>query len=493
MSDKFILSVDQGTSATKCVLIDKNGRIAAKGSSPLGESYPAPGWVDQDPEAIWESVGQAAKACLAGRSPSCVEAVALSTQRESMLLWERESGRPLSPLISWQDRRSVGECEEMRALGVGDMVRERSGLPLDPMFSALKAKWLLDSCDPQRARSAAGELCLGTVDSFLLSRFGGGHVTEAGNASRTQLLNVRQGVWDVDLLEVFDIPLQALPRVLKSNGPFPAVRGVDGLVDGTPVMAVMGDSHAALFGHGAFKPGKVKATYGTGSSVMGLVGKVMNMHPGVCLTIGWDVGEPALAAEVNIRSSGATIRWLANLFGVEPADVADWAERCAASGRDAAVLVPGFNGLGGPWWDNNATGVISGLTLDSGKESLALAALESIPNQIADVVEILGQGGLGVESLCADGGPTGNRFLMQLQADLAGVPVACSLDAELSALGAAHLAGLGAGWWDWEALGRLERPNETYRPLMADAERNRRRERWRAALAKAFSPSCLPR
>lgn len=486
MSEKFILSVDQGTSATKCALIGRDGRIAARGSAALGETYPAPGWVDQDPEAIWESVGQAVAACLAGRDPGCVEAVALSTQRESMLLWERGTGKPLSNLVSWQDRRSVEACEALQKAGHGPLVRERSGLPLDPMFSALKAKWLLDEYDPERRRAEQGEVCLGTIDSFLLTRFAGGdHLTEAGNASRTQLLNVRKAEWDPDLLAVFGVPGAALPRVCPSNGPFPAVRGVRGLPDGVPVLGVLGDSHAALFGHGAFRPGRVKATYGTGSSVMGLVDDADRLHPGICLTIGWLVDAPALAAEANIRSSGATLKWVANLLGIEPGDAADLAREQAASGREGAVVIPGFNGLGAPWWDNAASGLVDGLRLDSGRESLCLGAMEAIPNQITDVVEILSEGGLRVESLSADGGPTRNAFLMQMQADFAGVPVMRALDAELSALGAAHLAGLGAGWWYWKELEGMERPREIYAPIMDEEERRRVRRRWKAALEKA--------
>lgn len=486
MQEKFILSIDQGTSATKCVLIGKDGVIAAKGSAPLGETYPAPGWVDQDPEEIWQSMGKAAKACLDGRDPSCVECVAFSTQRESMLLWDRKTGKPISPLISWQDLRSVGECEKIRAEGHAELVRQRSGLPLDPMFSALKAKWLLDTYDEKRVRSGKGELCLGTIDSFFLSRFSGSdHLTEAGNASRTQLLNVRTARWDDDLLAVFNIPAAALPRVVKSCGPFPAVRGVDGLLDGTPVMAALGDSHAALFGHGAFAPGRVKATYGTGSSVMGLLSNYDKMHPGICLTIGWDIDGPALAAEANIRSSGATIRWLAKLFGKQSQEIADLAEQHAAAGQEGAVIIPGFNGLGAPWWDRKATGLISGLTLDSSLSSLALGAIESIPNQITDVLELISSGVGKIESLCVDGGPTRNAFLMQLQADLSGVPVVRLLDAEISALGAAHLAGLGAGWWSWAELKGLERPEEIYRPKMSDERRNAMRERWKGVLARA--------
>ena len=485
MNKKFIIAVDQGTSATKCVLINKQGQIVTKASSPLGESYPAAGWVEQDPEEIWSSIDQAITACLDGRDPACVEAVAFSTQRESMLLWEKTTTKPLSNLISWQDQRTAAECEKMTSPELAKLVREKSGLPLDPMFSALKAKWLLDNFDPERNKAKAGKICLGTIDSFILSRLSGKeHITEIGNASRTQLLNIHTAAWDNDLLAVFNIPLQALAKVTPSVGPFPAIRGIGSLREGTPVMAVLGDSHAALFGHGAFKPGQVKATYGTGSSVMGLIDDSVNLHSGLCLTIAWQLAKPALAVEANIRSSGATIRWLANFLGITSQEVADLAEKADS---ESICLIPGFNGLGAPWWDSSASGIISGLSLNSRKENLARAALESIPNQITDVIEIMQNGGFKLDRLYTDGGPTRNKLLMQMQADWLDRPVVRSLNSELSALGVAELAGLGLGWWSWQELENMNRPQEIYQPEMPIAQRQIIREKWKKALEKAKS------
>lgn len=487
MPNSFILAINQGSTATRCALVDGRGRLVSKASAALSESHPAPGWVDQNPSEILASLGKAVTDCLAGRDPSCVEAVALGNQRESVLLWDRRTGLPVSSLISWQDTRSTEECERIRALGHAALVHERSGLPLDPMFSALKAKWLLDIYDPDRSRANAGEIGLGTVDSFLLGRFSGTeHLTEVGNASRTQLLNLSTGDWDDDLLRIFNIPRAVLPRVTKSNGPFPSVKGVPGIPDGTPILAVLGNSHASLFGHGAFRAGILKATYGSGCSVMGLVENGVDIHPGLCRSIAWNLdGKPVMAVEANIRSASAALRWVAGLFGIAPWEVALQAERLHAKGRDGAVVIPGFNGLGAPWWDNNATGLVSGLTLDSRADSLFLGAMESIPQQIADVLDCIAERGGKVDAIYADGDASSNAFLMHLQADLAGAPVFKSTESELAALGAAHMAGLGAGWWTWKDLEAFERPREIYHPLMPLQERERRRGRWRKAMARA--------
>ena len=487
MTSPLILAVDQGTSATKCALVDRTGAIIARGRAPLGEKHPKPGWVEQDPVEIWESVRRAVADCLDGQDPSRVAALGFSTQRESLALWDRRTGEPLTPLISWQDQRTTAICDALRSDDTERLVRERSGLPLDPMFSAAKARWLLDAYDPDRARS--GDICLGTVDSWLLSRLsrdvGREHLTEAGNASRTQLLDVRRAAWDEALLELFRVPEAALPRVVASTGPFPASRGLAPLPDGVPVLAVMGDSHAALFAHGAaFEPGRVKATYGTGSSVMGLAGDVSRLSPGVCLTIAWQMAaKPALAAEGNIRSAGASLVWMAALLDMTVEALVELGIRSESRG---VVLVPGFGGLGAPWWDRRAVGLLSDLTLGAGRAQFARAGLESILHQVADVVEAVGAS-VPVQELRADGGSSGNDALMRTQADLLGVPVARARDAELSALGVAHMAGLGAGIWSWDELQRMERHCDRFEPVAGPERRDTVRRHWRSAVARALS------
>jgi len=484
MTEPLILAIDQGTSSSKCLLVAPDGGIVARGSAPLGEQHPAPGWVEQDPEELWQSVQAAVSACLTGHDSASVVAVGLSTQRESYLLWERESGQAVAPLISWQDRRTAEVCQALRTPQTEALAWQKSGLPLDPMFSASKAKWLLDRYDPKRTRAGKGELCLGTVDAWLLFKLTGQHLTEVGNASRTQLLNVHTGDWDDGLLELFKVPRAALPKVVASNGPFPLIQLPD-FLGGIPLHAVMGDSHSALFAHGAFKPGAVKATYGTGSSVMGLIAEAASVNKGLCLTVAWGLkGKIQHADEGNIRSSGATVRWVSDLLGITTDELAQLA---SAQVESAVTIVPAFGGLGAPWWDETAVGLISNLTLSSGKGDLAYAAVESVAQQVADVLEAIGP----LSEIYADGGATVNAQLMQLQADLSGLRVLRSKNAELSALGVAHMAGLGAGVWNWEALSGLPKDREVFVPNMLASKRNQARSRWREAVTRARGGSLI--
>lgn len=484
MAGPLILAIDQGTSATKCALIDAQGQFVSRASSPLGEAHPRPGWVEQDGAEIWDSVRRAVAACLENADPASVVAIGLSTQRESLLMWDRTTGEAISPVISWQDQRGADLCDALRSPQTERMVRQRSGLPLDPMFSAVKARWLLDRHDPDRSRADGGGLCLGTIDSWLLSHFSGEALIEAGNASRTQLLNLQAVDWDDDLLALFQVPRACLPRVVASTGPFPACRGLAPLRDGTPVHAVMGDSHAALFGHGARQPGQVKATYGTGSSVMGLIGDPGDLRPELCLTIGWMTDRPAYAAEGNIRSAGSALRWMASILGV---DVPALVGLGLDASSDGVVLVPGFGGLGAPWWDRDAVGLLSNLRLGTTRASLARAALESVVFQVADVVQAVAQSVGDVREIFVDGGPTRTDGLMQMQADQLGRVVLRASEAELSALGVAHLAGLSAGVWSQAQLEALPRPRDRFSGQLAESQRHQRRRHWHEAVARASS------
>ncbi len=484
MPAPLILAIDQGTSATKCALVDAGGNIVARGAASIGEAHPRPGWVEQDAAEIWDSVRAAVRECLDDRNARAVAAVGLSTQRESLVLWDRRSGTPLAPMLSWQDQRTAALCDGLRSEATEHLVRSRSGLPLDPMFSAAKARWLLDAHDPDRSRARAGDIRLGTVDSWLLSRLSASaHLTEAGNASRTQLLNTRAVDWDDDLLALFGIPRAVLPEIVASDGPFPAARGLPPLPDGVPVLSVMGDSHAALYAHGARAPGQVKATYGTGSSVMGLLAGPGDLDPGLCLTIAWQSGEPRFAAEGNIRSSGSALRWLADLFGRTPADLAELGASARASG---VALVPGFTGLGAPWWDREAVGLIANLRLDTSLADLARAALDAIVQQVGDVIDAMRRSVGEVTELYTDGGPSRSEALMQMQADLLGCRVSRARDAELSALGVAHMAGISAGIWSVDSLAALPRPRDTFEPRMDEASRQAARAQWRGAVARAL-------
>ncbi len=473
----LVLSIDQGTSATKAVLVDASGAIVGKSAIPLAQHFPRPGWAEQDAFEIWTSVQTSVADCLSGIDPALVVAVGLSTQRESTLLWDRATGEPLGPVLGWQDTRGAGWCDRLRAAGHADEIRRISGLPLDAMFSAAKAASLLDEHDPDRTRSARGELCLGTVDAWLLWQLGAGHVTEIGNASRTQLLNIDTGRWDPWLLELFGVPAEALPTVVPSVGRIADAQGLSPLPPGTPVTGVLGDSHAALFAHAGWRPGRVKVTYGTGSSIMGITAG-QGASNGVARTIGWQVHEPAYAVEGNIRSTGATLVWLSRMFGLAPADVAAQ----AAADSDGVFVVPAFTGLGAPWWDNQAQALISGLSEATQAPHLFRAGLESIAFQIEDVVASCEAGGAPIDVILADGGPSANPDLMQLQADTSGRRVDTSQVSELSALGAAHMAGLGVGLWTQADLDLLERPRRTYLPVLDDDWRAQRTTAWHNAV-----------
>jgi glycerol kinase len=420
MPDRYVLAIDQGTSSTKCLLLSLAGAVVREASAPVPISYPRPGWVEQDAGALVRSVLNAAAACLSDISPGDVAAVGFSTQRESAVVWDRRTGEPVGPVLGWQDQRALTVCDGLREKGHAAAVREISGLPLDPMFSAAKLRWLLDHTP---------DAAVGTVDSWLLYALTGSHQIEVGNASRTQLLDVHTGQWSSELLGLFGVPSSALPAVTASSGALARIGPRGGVLSGMPVTAVLGDSHAALFAHGVLRDGGVKATYGTGSSVM----RLGTMAGPVCTTVAWGTPSPVIAAEGNIRSSGATIAWLAAFLGVTPADVASMAVDASS---DGVHLVPAFGGLAAPWWDNSAVGLISGVTLSTRPWHLARAAVESIAHQVADVVDAMGP----AERLLADGGAADNDLLMQIQANLLGVPVRRARTTNLSALGAGFLA-----------------------------------------------------
>lgn len=455
MPEDLVLAVDQGTSSTKCLLVDASGAVVATGNAPVPIRYPRPGWVEQDAAEILDSVRTAAAQCLSGVPKKAITAVGFSTQRESAVVWDRRTGLPAGPVLGWQDQRAQPICDGLRDKGQADRVRAISGLPLDPMFSAAKLRWLLD-----RTPDAA----VGTIDAWLVHALTGSHHIEVGNASRTQLLDVRTGTWSPDLLGLFGVPDSALPEITPSSGQLGRIGEHGGVLAGLPITAVLGDSHAALYAHGDQADHGVKVTYGTGSSVMRL-GEVDN--DGVCLTVAWN---DRLAVEGNIRSSGSTVAWLAELLGTEPDRIAAMA---VDAGSDGVHLVPAFGGLAAPWWDDTAVGVLSGLTLGTRPAQLARAAVESIAHQVADVVDAMG----GAEAVLADGGASSNDLLMQIQADLLGVPVKRARTPNLSALGAAFLAG------DF----RPPLDYDEFRPRPGD--RAAQRSAWRDALARARTPS----
>lgn len=483
MPEPLILAIDQGTSATKAIAVALDGSVRARGASPVALSTPQPGWVEQDPHEIVESVRRALVEVGTQVDLTAASCIGISNQRESLLLWERDTGVPVSPVISWQDRRTTAVADELS--WARDEVRAISGLPLDPMFSALKARWLLDAYDPDRTRSNAGELVLGTIDCWLLYSLTGELGIEAGNASRTSLVDLSTGEWSPRLLEIFRIPRAVLPPIRSSAGVMGEIHGFPPLRDSLPVTGVLGDSHSALFSHAGWLPGIAKATYGTGSSVMALVTQDDAPDSGLCRTIAWRLpgNPPSVAWEANILAAGATLTWLAGILGCTPADLA----REAADSSEGVVLVPAFNGLAAPWWDTDAQAILSGLSLSTSRAQLARAALDSVIFQVSDVLAEMRDAHCAPVRLIADGGITANGDLMRRQSALCGITVAVSPVMEASALGAAHVAGLGHGVWSLSDLESLPREYAEYSSGCPDELRSSLLLEWHQALALAQS------
>jgi glycerol kinase len=481
----IVVSVDQGTSSTKAVAVDADGSILATATVSVGQAHPAPGWVEQDAVEIAESVDAALHAVAEqlGSHRLQVGALGLSTQRESAVIWDRRTGEPLGPVLGWQDRRTRDRAEALSEADHDELVRGTTGLPIDPMFSALKFEWLLDAVDPDRSRSARGEIALGTVDSWVLARATGEHRIEAGNASRTLLMDLTTVDWSEELLEFFRIPRSALPRITASNEPSATYSAGTEFAPACRFTGVLADSHAALYAHGATAPGDVKVTYGTGSSIMGIA-DTSATPAGLVRTLAWHDGTPTYAFEGNILSTGATLVWLSNLFGISTGELSALAERVPAD--HGVELVPAFAGLAAPWWDERAQGIITGLTLGTDRDVLARAAMESVVLQIEDVLSAVdAEAPRRLARVFVDGGPTANGWLMQLQADFGQRVLIRSDVPELSALGAAHLAGVSAGIWSAQDIAALARPGTEFRPRLDPEAAATRRASWLAAIARS--------
>ena len=473
----MILAIDQGTTGTTCLVVDDELRPIGRGYREIAQHFPVPGWVEHDPEEIWASVLLTAEAALAeaGIAAGDLDAIGITNQRETTIVWERATGRPVHPAIVWQDRRTAARCAQLPE----ELVRERTGLVCDPYFSATKLEWIL-----ARTERPQGELAFGTVDAWLVWKLTGGtrHVTDLTNASRTMLLDLHAGTWDDDLLELFGVDRAILPEIVPSSG---IIAEAELLGSTVPVAGIAGDQQAALFGQGCFAPGEVKATYGTGTFVLANLGPDRGgASAGLLLTAAaTPPGAPRqFAAEGAVLVGGAAVQWLRDGLGVI-ADAAE-TERLAreVDSTGGVTFVPALTGLGSPHWDPDARGLISGITRGTTRAHLARAALEAIAHQVADVLEVLP---IGTAMLRADGGATANAFLMQLQADLIGSPVEVAADSDATALGAAALAGLAIGTWpDTAAVGSLLRRGARYEPALGPGAVAELRDAWRGALAR---------
>jgi len=480
-----ILALDQGTTSSRSILFDAAGTIHGTGQREFEQLFPQSAWVEHDPAAIWQSqLATIHEACVKTGKPA---AIGITNQRETVVLWERASGQPVANAIVWQDRRTADVCAQLKADGAEAMVRERTGLILDPYFSATKIAWLLDHIPGARARAERGELAFGTVDSWLVWNLtkGARHVTDASNASRTLLLNIHTGDWDDDLLELLRVPRAVLPEVVPSSGVI-AEATVKGL-EGVPIAGIAGDQQAALFGQACLSPGMAKNTYGTGCFLLMNTGtKPVASENGLLTTIAWQFGDQRYyALEGSVFIGGAVVQWLRDGLGIisDAAEVEQLASEVADTG--GVVLVPAFTGLGAPHWNPDARGSLSGITRGTTRAHIARAALEAIAFQSAELLECMrADAGLALRELRVDGGACANNLLMQIQADVLDAEVVRPTVIETTALGAAALAGLAVGAWDApEAFAQGWSEDRRFSPEPSEATRAAR-TRWDAAVAK---------
>jgi len=461
-----ILAIDQGTTNSKAVLVSTAGEILSRGTSPAGIEHPQPGWVEQNPLRIWQSVQEAIAACLDTGPAADILGIAISNQRESVTVWDAVTGRPLGPVISWQCRRSAPACAELIAAGHAARVQTLTGLPIDPMFPGSKMKWLLDRVPEGH------EVRLGTIDAWLIHCLTDGavHACDASNAARSQLYDLNRQTWSDELCGLFGVPESTLPEVRDSAACFGGTTNVPGLRDGIPICSAIGDSHAALFGHGAFNPGDGKVTFGTGSSIMTTLPGFIAPQQGITTTIAWSVGgKPTYAFEGNILVSAAALPWMVEMLGLP--GVQALTDLAATAEPKGPGFVPAFVGLGAPHWQADARALFSGITFNTTRAQMARAVTDSMAFQVHDVFKAMSaQSPAPLGRLYADGGPSRNTFLMQCVADTLNHTVIQCDAPEASALGAAYLAGLSLGIWpDLAAISALPRAGHSLFPQVSDA------------------------
>lgn len=490
---KYLLALDQGTSSSRAILFDRQGHIKARAQKEIKQSYPQPGWVEHDPMEIWATqIGVAGEVLArANCTKADVAGLGITNQRETTILWDKRTGRPIYPAIVWQCKRTQGFCQELKEAGYGPFFQERTGLILDSYFSASKVKWILDEVDGARQLAKDGHLLFGTVDAWLVWKLTGGkvHVTDVSNASRTMMYNIHEGRWDPDILELLDIPAQILPQVTDSAHMQGQVMDHGFGLAGIPIAGMIGDQQGALFGQRCFKPGRAKNTYGTGCFLLMNVGeKPVASEKGLLTTIAWGLeGKVSYALEGSIFMGGAIIQWLRDQLGL--LDKAAHSEAMAqqVSDNGGVYLVPAFAGLGAPYWDMQARGTLVGLSRASNKDHIVRAGLEAIAYQTKDVLDLMvAESGVDLAELRVDGGAVANDFLMAFQSDILERPVVRPRVIETTAFGSAALAGLALGFYpgieDLEGAVDIDR---TFRPQMPKDEIREYYRQWQRAVARS--------
>jgi glycerol kinase len=488
----FILALDQGTTSSRAIVFDHDGAIRAVAQKEFTQLFPQAGWVEHDPQEIWASqIGVAVEAL--GRAqvqPKDIAAIGITNQRETTIVWDRETGEPVYHAIVWQDRRTADYCERLKAEGAADTIQAKTGLLIDAYFSASKIRWILDNVPGARARAAAGKLAFGTVDTWLVWKLTAHqrHVTDVSNASRTMLFNIHTMQWDAELLRLFDVPASMLPEVRLSSEVYGEVSSTLGVAQ-VPIAGMAGDQQAALFGQMCLQPGMAKNTYGTGCFLLQHIGtEPTRSTQRLVTTVAWQIGgRTEYALEGSVFIGGAVVQWIRDGLGLIRS--APEIEKLASSVADngGVYLVPAFAGLGAPHWDAYARGTIVGITRGTSAAHLARAALESIAYQVADLLDAMKvDSGIGLKELRVDGGAATNDMLMQFQADLLGVPVVRPAVTETTALGAAYLAGLAVGYWpSKDAITGQWKVDRRFEPAMPRGTADALRERWRAALERS--------
>jgi glycerol kinase len=494
MEQKVIMAIDQGTTGTRVILFDHDGNVQATSYREIAQIYPQPGWVEHDPKEYWQSVLECTQEAL---NKGCVKssdiaAIGITNQRETTILWDKDTGKPLHNAIVWQCRRTAAMCEELKARGLEPMVREKTGLVIDAYFSATKIKWILDNVPEAKEKLAQGKIFMGNIDSWLIWHLSGGtaHVTDYSNASRTMLLNIHTLRWDEELLEAIEIPREILPELMPSSGIMARTTREAFFGAEVPVAGVAGDQHAATFGQTCFEPGMAKNTYGTALALMMNIGETPKLSQnGLTTNLGWHIaGKTEYALEGVVFIGGAAVQWLRDGIGI-----IDSAQACSELAETApdtggVYMVPAFTGLCAPYWDMYARGLIVGITRGTGREHIARASLESMAYQTRDVLDaMIADSGEQAASLKVDGGATQSDFLMQFQADILGIPVERPSVTEMAARGAAYLAGLGVGFWkSKEEIAKQWKLDRSFEPLMSVEERERLYARWQNAVQRSL-------
>ncbi|MCC6897886.1 MAG: glycerol kinase GlpK [Polyangiaceae bacterium] len=492
-----ILAIDQGTTGSTALVMDVRGRTLGRANREFTQHFPTPGWVEHEPDEIWQSVVDAVGEALAAAAirGDQIGAIGITNQRETVVVWDRASGRPIHRAIVWQDRRTADRCAALKRDGHEARVREVTGLVLDPYFSGTKIEWVLDHVDGARARADRGALAFGTIDSFLVQRLAGGaeapHVIEASNASRTLLMDLGKRRWDPAMCDLLRVPTSMLPTIVPSAGEIARTRGVPGLPDGICIAGVAGDQQAALFGQACFGSGEAKCTYGTGAFVLVNAGsRPIASRSGLLSTLGWQIGDEVVyALEGSSFIAGAAVQWLRDGLGLISSAREVEALANSVDSSDGVSFVPALSGLGAPYWDPDARGVICGLTRGTTRAHLARATLEGIAFSVNDLLGAMaGDLGQPLARMRVDGGAAANDLLMQLQSDVGKLVVERPSELESTARGAAMLAGLGAGLFrDRAEASRMISVERRFEPTMAEAERAERLARWRDAVRRARS------